>query len=93
MRVNAVAPGYTLTPALKGAIDSGRRDAAALAETSALGRMVEPREIALGVAFLASDEAAAITGITLPIDAGWLVGPSWHTYGGIRPARPQASHR
>lgn len=87
VRVNAVAPGYTLTPALKAAIDSGRRDPGALAENSALGRLVEPREIALAVAFLASDEAAAITGATLPVDAGWLVGPSWHSYGGIRPRR------
>ena len=87
VRVNAVAPGYTLTPALKDAIDSGRRDPTALAENSALGRLIEPREIALAVAFLASDEANAITGITLPVDAGWLVGPSWQTYGGIRPGR------
>ena len=87
VRVNAVAPGYTLTPALKEAIDSGRRDATTLAETSALGRLIEPREIAIAVAFLASDEAAAITGIALPVDAGWLVATPWLSYGGIRPAR------
>jgi choline dehydrogenase-like flavoprotein len=39
------------------------------------------------VAFLASGEAQAITGVNLPVDCGWLVGPSWHTYGGLRPAR------
>lgn len=87
VRVNAVAPGYTRTPALQAAIDSGRRDPAALEQTSALGRMVEPAEIADAVAFLASDDARAITGVTLPVDAGWLVTGSWHSYGGLRPAR------
>ena len=87
VRVNAVAPGYTRTPALQAAIDSGRRDPSALEQNSALGRMVEPDEIADAVAFLASDDARAITGITLPVDAGWLVATSWHSYGGLRPAR------
>ncbi|HUF87587.1 MAG TPA: SDR family oxidoreductase, partial [Thermohalobaculum sp.] len=87
VRVNAVAPGYTLTPALKAAIDAGKRDVTALAENSALGRLVAPEEIADAVAFLVSDAAKAITGVTLPVDAGWLVAPSWHTYGGLRPGR------
>ncbi|MBX6370248.1 MAG: SDR family oxidoreductase, partial [Rhodospirillales bacterium] len=87
VRVNAVAPGYTLTPALKAAIDAGKRDPSRLAENSALGRLVEPDEIADAVAFLCSDDAKAITGVTLPVDAGWLVAPSWHTYGGLRPKR------
>lgn len=87
VRINAVAPGYTLTPALQSAIDSGRRDRAALERNAAMGRLVEPMEIARGVAFLVSDEASAITGVTLPIDGGWLVAPSWHTYGGLRAER------
>ncbi len=87
VRVNAVAPGYTLTPALQAAIDSGQRDPSDLAGNSALGRLVRPEEIADAIAFLVSDRAAAVTGITLPVDAGWLVAPSWHTYGGIRPKR------
>lgn len=87
VRVNAVAPGYTLTPALKAAIDEGRRDPTALAENAAMGRLVDPSEIANAVSFLASDEASAITGVTLPVDAGWLVGISWNTYGGLRPKR------
>jgi len=84
VRVNAVSPGYTRTPALQGAIDKGQRDINALKGNSALGRMVEPAEIAKAVAFLASDDAAAITGVNLPVDCGWLVTPSWHTYGGLR---------
>lgn len=84
LRVNAVSPGYTRTPALQAAIDAGERDVSALAANSALGRLVEPEEIARVVAFLASNEASAITGANLPVDCGWLVAPSWHSYGGLR---------
>lgn len=87
VRVNAVCPGYTLTPALQAEIDAGRRDPANLERDTALGRMVMPREIADAVAFLASDSARAVTGISLPVDAGWLATVSWTTYGGARPPR------
>ena len=84
VRVNAVSPGYTRTPALQAAIDKGERDVSALERNAALGRLVEPTEIARAVAFLASPDAAAITGANLPVDCGWLVAGSWHTYGGLR---------
>jgi NAD(P)-dependent dehydrogenase (short-subunit alcohol dehydrogenase family) len=84
VRVNAVAPGYTRTPALQDAIDKGERDVSALEANAALGRLVEPVEIARVVAFLAGSEAAAVTGVCIPVDCGWLVAPSWHTYGGLR---------
>jgi len=87
VRVNAVSPGYTLTPALQSAIDKGQRDVSLLNENSALGRMVSTEEVARAVCFLASEDASAITGANLPVDCGWLVTPSWHTYGGLRPAR------
>ena len=83
VRINTVSPGYTRTPALQAAIDRGQRDVTALEENSALGRMVEPEEIAKAVAFLAGSDAAAITGANLPVDAGWLVATSWHTYKGL----------
>ena len=84
VRVNAVSPGYTRTPALQAAIDRGERDPSALAGNSALARLVEPSEIAKVVVFLASPLASAITGANVPVDCGWLVAPSWHTYGGLR---------
>jgi NAD(P)-dependent dehydrogenase (short-subunit alcohol dehydrogenase family) len=87
IRVNCVSPGFTLTPALQAAIDKGERDVSALAGNSALGRLVTPDEIARAVAFLVSDDASAITGANVPVDAGWLVAPSWHTYGGVPPPR------
>lgn len=83
VRVNAVAPGYTETPALQAAIDRGDRDRATLSRQAALGRMVQAHEVANGVAFLLSDQASAITGACLPIDCGWLASVGWETYGGL----------
>lgn len=87
VRVNAVSPGYVATPPLQAAIDRGLRDPGLLTEASALGRLVEAAEIGRAVAFLLSDDASAITGINLPVDAGWLAGAHLSTYGGVRPAR------
>ena len=86
IRINAVSPGYTLTPALKAAIDKGERDTSALTANAALRRLVAPEEIARVVAFLASDAASAMTGANVPVDCGWLAGTSWSTYGGLRGA-------
>lgn len=83
VRVNAVSPGYTLTPAIKGAIDRGERDPSRLAGNSALGRMVEPEEIAAVVAFLAGPAASAVTGANIPVDCGATVAMSWNPYGGV----------
>ncbi|WP_026987933.1 SDR family NAD(P)-dependent oxidoreductase [Fodinicurvata fenggangensis] len=87
VRVNAVAPGFVLTPPIKAKIEAGLRDAEDLSRAAALKRMVTPEEIAESIAFLASDRAAAITGITLPVDAGWLAGSAWDTYGGLGTSR------
>lgn len=84
VRVNAVSPGYVATPPVLANIQSGKRDPALLVESSALGRMVEAAEIGRGVAFLLSDDASAITGINLPVDAGWLASSHMTTYGGVR---------
>ena len=87
VRVNAVSPGYTRTQALQAAIDRGDRDPSDLMSQAAMGRLVEPHEVAVGVAFLLSPQASAITGINLPIDAGWLAGSTWQTYGGVPAAQ------
>jgi NAD(P)-dependent dehydrogenase (short-subunit alcohol dehydrogenase family) len=87
LRVNAVSPGYVRTPALEAQIAQGQRDRRQLEEGAAAGRLVEPDEIAEAIAFLLSDAASAITGVNLPVDAGWLVGSHAQTYGGVRAAR------
>lgn len=65
--VNAVAPGFIETDMTKALNDDQR--AATLANVPA-GRLGDPREIAAAVAFLASDEAAYITGETLHVNGG-----------------------
>lgn len=87
VRVNALSPGYVATPPILANIQSGKRDRRLLEGGSALGRLVESDEIGRAVAFLLSDDASAITGINLPVDAGWLAGSHLTTYGGVREAR------
>ena len=81
IRVNAVAPGFTRTPILQAKIDSGKRDAAVIERASAMGRLVEIEEIASVVCFLLSDGASAVSGVSIPIDAGWLTTSHWMNFG------------
>jgi NAD(P)-dependent dehydrogenase (short-subunit alcohol dehydrogenase family) len=82
IRVNSIGPTYTLTPALKAKIDAGERDVEAIKRVHALDMLVEPSHVADAVAFLCSEEAAAITGILLPVDAGYLAAVTYRTYAG-----------
>lgn len=80
VRVNAVAPGYTMSEGLKTKIAAGERNPDAIKATTALRCFVEPSDVADAVEFLCSDRAAAITGVTLPVDAGWLVQAPYASY-------------
>jgi NAD(P)-dependent dehydrogenase (short-subunit alcohol dehydrogenase family) len=86
IRVNAVSPGFVGTPPVLANIQNGKRDRRLLVGGAALGRLVEPGEIGRVVAFLLSDDASAITGINLPVDAGWLSSAHLTTFGGVREA-------
>jgi meso-butanediol dehydrogenase/(S,S)-butanediol dehydrogenase/diacetyl reductase len=68
VRVNLVAPGTIRTPGWDGRDDALRRAAGVYP----LGRVGEPSDIAAAITFLASPDAAWITGITLPVDGGIL---------------------
>lgn len=68
--VNAVAPGFVLT-ALTQDLSAELKDA--ILKATPLGRMGKPEEIAYAVAFLASDEAAYITGQVLAVDGGMVM--------------------
>jgi meso-butanediol dehydrogenase/(S,S)-butanediol dehydrogenase/diacetyl reductase len=70
VRVNAVAPGPVGTPALLPLLESKPEARDGYASSIPLGRVAEPREIAAVVAFLASDDASYISGVTLPVDGG-----------------------
>ncbi|OYW56873.1 MAG: hypothetical protein B7Y80_01975 [Hyphomicrobium sp. 32-62-53] len=72
IRINAVCPGDTDTAMLAADASPGDR-ARRLAELGAalpLGRVASPRDVAAAVAFLLSPDAAMITGVCLPVDAG-----------------------
>jgi len=86
VRVNAVSPGFTRTPALRRGLESGAMDVERLAGLSALGRLVESDEVGRVIAWLLGDGASAITGVNLPVDAGFLCGATWQAYGGVREA-------
>jgi meso-butanediol dehydrogenase / (S,S)-butanediol dehydrogenase / diacetyl reductase len=68
VRVNLVAPGTVHTPAWAGREEALER----AARVYPLGRVGRPEDIAAAVAFLASADAAWITGVTLPVDGGIL---------------------
>ena len=80
--VNNVAPGYTLTERQN---EHAETRARALGKSKAemielwaaqapIKRLADPREIGFAVAFLASERASYITGVTLPVDGGWVRG-------------------
>ncbi len=76
--VNAIAPGSTLTEVTRklfyGEDGSFHDRAAAFLKHVPLARPAEPREIAEGALFLASDAAAYVNGHCLVIDGGWTAG-------------------
>lgn len=71
IRVNAVCPGYIQTP-MSEAIDSPEFIAAYIRDKIPLGRVGKPQDIAGVFAFLASEDAAFITGETITVDGGQL---------------------
>jgi meso-butanediol dehydrogenase/(S,S)-butanediol dehydrogenase/diacetyl reductase len=73
VRVNAVAPGFTLTPMTQAFFDNKTFVAAAMKRIP-LGRVLQADEIAGAIVFLASPLASAITGVVLPVDGGWTAG-------------------
>ena len=69
--VNAVSPGYIATEMFDEIDPKGLEEATRMVP---LGRFGKPQEIAAAMAFLASDEAAYITGQTLRVNGGMSMG-------------------
>jgi NAD(P)-dependent dehydrogenase (short-subunit alcohol dehydrogenase family) len=77
IRVNCVCPGRVQTPFVSARLREYPDPEAAFREMSssqAIGRMGTPEEIAAAVLYLASDEAAFVTGTAFLIDGGWSMG-------------------
>ena len=68
IRANAVLPGLIDTPALRSGLNETMR--MVLAGQTPLGRLGLSEEIAAAVAFLASDEAAYVTGQSVEVNGG-----------------------
>lgn len=77
IRANAICPGRVETPFVVARLkeypdpEKAYREMAA---TQAIGRMGKPEEIAAAALYLASDEAAFVTGSCLMTDGGWSAG-------------------
>lgn len=71
IRVNAVAPGFTLTEMVAAMPE---KILESMKARTPLGRLGDPRDIANAYLFLASDDASFITGETLRVDGGIVVG-------------------
>ena len=74
IRSNIVLPGTVRTPLWQRRAAKDPTVLETLRKWYPLGRIVDPEDVAQAVAFLASDAAAAITGIALPVDCGLSAG-------------------
>lgn len=81
VRVNAVSPGFTRTAALEAGIASGALKMDRLTRSTAMGRLVEPIEVARTIVWLLGPQSSGVTGINIPVDAGFLAGLAWDAYG------------
>lgn len=70
IRVNSIHPGFVETPLTADVLGDSKIGQSRLAATP-IGRFGQPRDIAFGCLYLASDETAWMTGSELVIDGGW----------------------
>ncbi|MDH6266026.1 NAD(P)-dependent dehydrogenase (short-subunit alcohol dehydrogenase family) [Rhizobium sp. SG_E_25_P2] len=71
IRVNAVAPGWIVTPLSRNLISDGEASGPILARIP-FDRWGEPKEVAEPIVYLASPAAGYITGVVVPVDGGYL---------------------
>jgi glucose 1-dehydrogenase len=73
VRVNSVCPGMIMTPMLEDTLARSPRDMAEyIPRMSLFNRAGEPQEVAEASLWLCSDSASFVTGVALPVDAGYL---------------------
>ncbi|MBW2273480.1 MAG: SDR family oxidoreductase [Deltaproteobacteria bacterium] len=74
LRVNCVCPGPVRTPILGNFLPPRDADLKLIERLALTGRIAEPAEVAAAMVYLASDEAASINGVALPMDSGTSAG-------------------
>ena len=77
IRANCICPGRVETPFVSARLSEypdPKKAYEEMAATQAIGRMGKPEEIAAAAVYLASDEAAFVTGTALLIEGGWTAG-------------------
>ncbi len=72
IRVNAVNPVVTLTSMAEKAWSDPAKSGPMLARIP-MGRFVQPEEVSSVIAYLLSDDAAMINGVSLPVDGGFMI--------------------
>ncbi|MBN1856187.1 MAG: SDR family oxidoreductase [Dehalococcoidia bacterium] len=73
INVNCIAPGFCLTPMSIEAFKRAGADLDKVGKNVPMGRLAVPQDLADATLFLVSDLSDYITGVTLPVDGGWLV--------------------
>lgn len=76
IRVNAIAPGSTMTPMMANAFEQnpGSDFEMSIKAGIPMGVLAEPEDQANAVVWLCSEQARMVTGITMPVDGGYLAG-------------------
>ena len=74
VRVNCIAPGYITTPMTQKAFDNDPQRKAKVLDRTPMHKMGQPSDIANAAYFLASEEAAFITGEIIKVDGGNSIG-------------------
>jgi NAD(P)-dependent dehydrogenase (short-subunit alcohol dehydrogenase family) len=74
IRVNAVCPGGTMTPRIRGYLEKAPGHEEMISSLVPMKRFARPEEIAKPAVFLASDDASFITGAALVVDGGMTAG-------------------
>lgn len=74
IRVNAIAPGFIYSAMTAKALDSDPERKARVMARTPMGQMGQPQDIGAAALYLASDAAAYVTGVVLPVDGGNSIG-------------------
>jgi NAD(P)-dependent dehydrogenase (short-subunit alcohol dehydrogenase family) len=74
IRINAIAPGFIVTPMTDIALNSDPERKAKVFNRTPMGYMGQPADIADAALFLAGDSSKYITGVVLPVDGGNSLG-------------------